>query len=670
MNRWASFIANLVLLISVEIRAQEYDDRRVVPGISTAKNTEFSPTISADGKLIIYESDVDKDKGWELFESHLDESGYWSTPEPLKSINEKCSFLAGPNLSYDGNTLFFTAFIENVSTSEDIYYSERLGGDIWSEPKSIGEPINTPDSYEGFPSISADGNSLYFIRTSENIVDKKSKENCFVIYVSYREPDGSWSPPEALPAPVNTGCERDPKILADNQTLIFSSIRDGRKGKYDLFQSRKQPDNTWSEAVPLDFVNSAESDQSPCISAAGDVMFYYRLRDIYTVTIPKQFRQMLNVAVRGTVTTEEGKPIKASILVRESGSMATSEHTSSAFDGAYFLVMAAGKKYSIEYAREGFLTETIEVDFEKHKKYSETIHYVKLKSTYTLNLTIDENDRNSFLNAFLSATTGEEKFEDSVKINEYPYRLTLKAGKDYELKASAVLFPESKIDWKFDPQTIKSEMSLTIHLAPEKVKYTAEVTNIVSKQKTKIKVYFNNENVDEVIIAESGEVVLLRKGDRYQVMTGSDKGFFYSSMSLVAGAEPSPPGGFSIAMSVVPIEVGGQLTLQHITFASNSAVLNPSSLLELDRVIELMQKNPSLHIEISAHTDNKGSNHYNLRLSQNRASNVMNYLTKQGTDIQRINPVGFGEQKPIAPNNSEKNRAINRRVELRVLKFE
>ncbi|HRI80325.1 MAG TPA: hypothetical protein PLR06_12400, partial [Cyclobacteriaceae bacterium] len=421
----------LMTCFNADIVAQEYDDRRVVPGISTGKNTEFAPTISADGKLMIFESDVDKEKGWELFESRLDDRGSWSTPVPLKSINEKCSFVAGPNLSYDGNTLYFTAFIEDVSTSEDIYYSERLEGNNWSEPIALGEPVNTRDNYEGFPSISADGNSLYFIRKNErHPTDERSREDCFVIYVSHREPDGTWSQPEALPAPVNTGCERDPKIMADNVTLIFASIRDGRKGKYDLFQSRKQPDNSWSEPVPLDFVNSNQSDQSPCISAAGGVMYYNRLKDIYTVTMPDKFRQLVNVIVRGRIKSDKRTPLKANIHVSESNSITTSDNTSNASDGAYLLVLAAGKKYTLEYSMQGFVTEKIEVDFENQKWYKESVHDVTLHSTYILNLTIDESNQNSLLNAFFTASTpGEEDIRDSIKIHQYPHRVTLKAGK-------------------------------------------------------------------------------------------------------------------------------------------------------------------------------------------------------------------------------------------------
>ena len=157
------------------IHAQTSSERRVIPVVSSEKYTEFAPTISADGRTLIFESDQNSKKGWELMESQLDSSGNWTEPTPIKAINEKCAFLAGPSLSYDGNTLFFTAFIENVSQSEDIYYSNRISGQQWGEPIRLEGPINTDDDYEGFPSISADGNTLYFIRLNmENAYDKKA----------------------------------------------------------------------------------------------------------------------------------------------------------------------------------------------------------------------------------------------------------------------------------------------------------------------------------------------------------------------------------------------------------------------------------------------------------------------------------------------------------------
>src|SRR4051812_17366107 len=94
-----------ILLLSTDLWSQSpvMPERTKILGISTAKFTEFAPTISADGKTLIFESNKNRkpQEGdrWELFESRLDDKGVWSEPYPLKAINEKCNFLAGPSLS-------------------------------------------------------------------------------------------------------------------------------------------------------------------------------------------------------------------------------------------------------------------------------------------------------------------------------------------------------------------------------------------------------------------------------------------------------------------------------------------------------------------------------------------------------------------------------------------
>ena len=202
----------------------------IVPSVNTEESTEFSPTISADGKMLIFESDRTDGK-WMLFQSILDESGNWSEPNPIDAINNACDFIAGPNLSFDGNTLYYTAFIEGESESEDIYFSTRVD-DGWSAPQKFMGTINTDEGYEGFSSISSDERNIYFIRLNDDYAyDKKNKENCFSIWVSEKTIQGEWMPPELLPNQINTGCVRDPKIMADNRTLLFSALTAGEKGK-------------------------------------------------------------------------------------------------------------------------------------------------------------------------------------------------------------------------------------------------------------------------------------------------------------------------------------------------------------------------------------------------------------------------------------------------------
>ena len=77
--------------------------------------------------------------------------------------------------------------------------------------------------------------------------------------------------------------------------------------------------------------------------------------------------------------------------------------------------------------------------------------------------------------------------------------------------------------------------------------------------------------------------------------------------------------------------------------------------------------NPTLRIELSAHTDDQGSDRYNDKLSTLRGQAVQSWLKKRGIDGERIESVGYGKRKPLVANDSEENRAINRRVEMRVI---
>jgi outer membrane protein OmpA-like peptidoglycan-associated protein len=79
-----------------------------------------------------------------------------------------------------------------------------------------------------------------------------------------------------------------------------------------------------------------------------------------------------------------------------------------------------------------------------------------------------------------------------------------------------------------------------------------------------------------------------------------------------------------------------------------------------------MQDNPSMHIELSAHTDDVGSEQYNQRLSQKRGEAAKHYLVRQGIEAERIVAKGYGKNKPLVPNDSDANRAINRRVEFTI----
>ena len=101
-----------------------------------------------------------------------------------------------------------------------------------------------------------------------------------------------------------------------------------------------------------------------------------------------------------------------------------------------------------------------------------------------------------------------------------------------------------------------------------------------------------------------------------------------------------------------------------IQFKLNSAKLLKSSYSTLDAVASLMEKHPEANLEVQGHTDDKGTDEYNVQLSQKRAESVVNYLVSKGVDASRLRPVGYGRSMPIASNKKRNGRERNRRVEM------
>jgi len=107
-----------------------------------------------------------------------------------------------------------------------------------------------------------------------------------------------------------------------------------------------------------------------------------------------------------------------------------------------------------------------------------------------------------------------------------------------------------------------------------------------------------------------------------------------------------------------------ELLKKGIQFKTGSSKLTKASYKILDDIVKLLKKVESAKLEVQGHTDNTGSEQTNKKISQDRADMVANYFIKKGIAAERVRAVGYGSEKPIADNNSKKNRAKNRRVEL------
>ncbi len=155
---------------------------------------------------------------------------------------------------------------------------------------------------------------------------------------------------------------------------------------------------------------------------------------------------------------------------------------------------------------------------------------------------------------------------------------------------------------------------------------------------------------------------------RYQFSTTAE-GYFFN-VEEVEIQEPDPESQLTRDIYLQPLKKDAHFVLEHIHYDVNKATLRPESIEELERVTDILQNNPSLVVSIEGHTDSDATDAYNLDLSDRRAASVVNYLTEAEIESSRLLYEGFGERRPVAPNDSPENKQLNRRTELRVVSYE
>ena len=133
-------------------------------------------------------------------------------------------------------------------------------------------------------------------------------------------------------------------------------------------------------------------------------------------------------------------------------------------------------------------------------------------------------------------------------------------------------------------------------------------------------------------------------------------------------ATAPPRAGEDIPTEIRQTPRGVVITFRNVLFAFDSAELTPQARREIERMAFVLNHPQAIarRIVLEGHTDSIGSDAYNQRLSERRAQSVVNYLAKGGIARSRLDPIGFGEDEPVASNDTEEGRAQNRRVELRV----
>lgn len=360
--------------------------------------SEYFPSMTVDGQMILYTRLLGEDgrhQQEDFYISIKSSKDQWVPSQNLgRPINTQMNEGAA-TISADGNTIIFTACEQYGNYgpdregygSCDLFFTRRLGN-RWSKPMNIGPPINTA-KWESQPSLSADGESLYFVREKRSHGMRESD-----ILVSHLDDEGYWSKPEPLPETINTEeAEGSVFIHPDNRTIYFSSNGHVGMGGSDLFMSQRDINGNWGEAINLGYpINTFNDENSLLVDPNGEIGYFASDReggfgglDIYGFEMPEEIQADPVTYFKGIVydsLTQELLSAEVELIDADNGNM-ISRSVSSAQNGSFFLTLTPQHNYIINISKEGYLFYSdglfIKQKHERLKPYEKNIPLLPLR---------------------------------------------------------------------------------------------------------------------------------------------------------------------------------------------------------------------------------------------------------------------------------------------------
>ncbi|MEO6489825.1 MAG: OmpA family protein [Ferruginibacter sp.] len=476
-------------------------------------------------------------------------------------------------------------------------------GDYVFAPHNLGDSINSL-ALEYFPSLTIDGSRMIFTRRENN--DEDFYESNFV--------NGNWTKAKPVSGKINTNFnEGAQNISQDGQWLIFTGCNypEGA-GSCDLYIAYKTKSGSWTEPENLGpIVNTEFWESSPSLSPDKKDLYFassqaggFGGRDIFvTHRLP---------------SGKWSRPINLGPKVN-----------TGADEGCPFMHADNQTLYFNSNGHMGYGM----TDLYLTRKLNDSTWSDVENLGYPIN-TID--DEGSLIVASDGRTSYYASDRGDTKGGLDLYSFQLRS----DIRAAKTLWVRGKV---YDKKTNDGLPS------------TVELTDISSRR------VVSNLQTDE----DGNYLVTLPVGKDYGFNVNRKGYLFYSdNFSLIDNNLDS---SFVVNIPLQPIEAGASIVLKNIFFDVNKFQLKPESLSELDKVVMLMKENPKVNIQISGHTDNVGKDADNLVLSLNRGKSVIGYLVSKGVNPASIKSKGFGATKPIAPNDTEQGKALNRRTELVVV---
>ena len=486
------------------------------------------------------------------------------------------------------------------SIASALFAREAIKKPLSVKKRSLGDTVNFLNS-QYFPVLTADGETLIFSGLTES-----RDEN---IYITQRQKNG-WDVPEEISKSINTvNNEGTCSVSADGRTLVFTACnRQDGYGSCDLYITHKQGSD-WSAPVNMgEPVNSRDWDSQPSLSADGHTLYFASERrggqgkkDIWVSHLDQNGKWTEPKSLGPTINTpdDENAP-----FIHANGR--TLFYASNGLPGMGGMDI--------------FITQKLDTIWAEPKNLG-----------YPIN-TVSEQ-----VGLFIASDGKMAYYSDDYAENGKSRSLLYMFELPQSLKKSITptRYAKGKVFDKKTGEALSSDIDLYDLQSQQKV------ASFTSDGKT------------------GSFLAVLNNGSEYAFYV-SKSNYLFKSLSFTINDSTS---WVDLDIPLEAIEKNKTEILNNIFFTTGSFDLDEKSKVELDKMADFLDKNKSVQIEISGHTDDVGSDKENLELSRKRAFSVQQYLQKTGITPGRISFAGFGETKPVASNDSETGRQKNRRIE-------
>jgi outer membrane protein OmpA-like peptidoglycan-associated protein/tetratricopeptide (TPR) repeat protein len=483
------------------------------------------------------------------------------------------------------------------------FEKKNAGRNYEFAPKNAGDRINSAES-EYLPCLTIDGKEFFFTRRIRGYDED---------FFSAKWDGKDWIKAAPLGGNVNTDQNEGAQMISqDGEMLVFTACnrKDGW-GSCDIYISYLTQ-NGWSEGINLGGkINTDQWESQPCLSPDKRDLYFASRRpgglggsDIY----------VSHLQANGQWTSPENLGPQINTSGDESCPFIHADNQTLFFTSNGLLGYGEDDLF---YARKG-----PKGDWSVPENLGYPINTIYKEGT--LFIAADAK----------TAYYASDRSDSKGGLDIYSFELP------ENIRPNKTLWVKGKV---FDKKTTKGLPS------------AVELIDMNTKQL-----------ISKVQTDERGNYLITLPVGKDYAFNVNRKGYLFFSDNFFL-SDRSSDSTYEKNIPLQPIEANASIILKNVFFDVNKFDLKPESEAELDKLVQLLNDNPSVKIQIGGHTDNVGKPADNLALSNNRAKAVVNFLAAKNIAPQRLTAKGFGETQPIADNKTEEGRALNRRTEIKVI---